>query len=59
MIIEATQQYVFPVVLFTMLYKVILTFLYVDNIVWCDHLNDSISFALFFTMKIWAYFKMV
>ena len=25
-IIEATQQYVFPVVLFTMLYKVILNF---------------------------------
>ena len=40
-IIEATQQYVFPVVLFTMLYKVILTFQYVDNIVWCAHLNEQ------------------
>ena len=37
---KATEQY-FPVVLFIMLYKVILTFESVDEILWCDHLNES------------------
>ena len=37
---KATEQY-FPVVLFIMLYKVILTFKSVDEILKCDHLNES------------------
>ena len=38
--VEATEQYV-PVVLFIMLYKVVLTFEFVDEILWCDHSNES------------------
>ena len=38
--IKATEQY-FPVVLFIMQYKVILTFKSVDIILQCDHLNES------------------
>ena len=37
---KATEQY-FPVVLFIMLYKVILTFESVDEILWCYHSNES------------------
>ena len=37
---KATEQY-FPVVLFIMLYKVVLTFESVDEILWCDHSNDT------------------
>ena len=37
---KATDQY-FPVVLFIMLHKVILTFDFVDEILWCDHSNES------------------
>ena len=37
---KATEQY-FPVVLFTMLYKVVLTFESVDEILKCDHSNES------------------
>ena len=37
---EATEQY-FPVVLFIMLYKVALTFESVDEILKCDHSNES------------------
>ena len=37
---KATEQY-FPVVLFTMLYKVILTFESVEEIRKCDHSNES------------------
>ena len=37
---EATEQY-FPVVLFIMLYKVIQAFESVDEILWCDHSNES------------------
>ena len=36
---KATEQY-FPVVLFIMLYKKILTFESVDEILQCDHSND-------------------
>ena len=36
---KATEQY-FPVVLFIMLYKVILTFESVDEILKCDHSNE-------------------
>ena len=37
---KAVKQY-FPVVLFIMLYKVILTFLSVDEILKCDHSNEN------------------
>ena len=37
---KATEQY-FPVVLFIMLYKVVLTFESVDKILMCDHSNKS------------------
>ena len=37
---KATEQY-FPVVLFIMLYRVVPTFVPVDEILWCDHLNES------------------
>jgi len=37
---KATEQY-FPVVLFIMLYKVVLAFESVDEILWCDHSNES------------------
>ena len=37
---KATGQY-FPVVLFIMLYKVVLTFVSVDEILWCDHSSES------------------
>ena len=38
--IKATEQY-FPVALFIMLYKVFLTFESVDEILKCDHSNES------------------
>ena len=37
---KATEQY-FPVVPFIMLYKVVLTFESADEILKCDHSNDS------------------
>ena len=37
---KATENY-FPVVLFIMLHKVILTFDFVDEILWCNHSNES------------------
>ena len=37
---KATEQYI-PVVLFIMLYKVVLTFESVDEILKCDHSNES------------------
>ena len=37
---KATEQY-FPVVLFIMLYKAILTFESVDEILQCDHSDES------------------
>ena len=38
--IKATEQY-FPVLLFNMMYKVVLTFESVDKILKCDHSNES------------------
>ena len=38
--VKATEQY-FPVVLFIMLYKVLLTFESVDEILKCDHSTES------------------
>ena len=43
---KATEQY-FPVVLFIMLYKVVLTFESVDEILKCDHSNESYWAVLF------------
>ena len=37
---KATEQY-FPMVLFITLYKVVLTFESVDEILKCDHSNES------------------
>ena len=37
---KATEQY-FPVVLFIMLYKLVLTFNSVDEIPWCDYSLES------------------
>ena len=37
---KATEQY-FPVVLFIMLYKVVLSFESVDEILKCDHSDES------------------
>ena len=39
---KATEQY-FPVLLFIMLYKVVLTFESVDEILLCDHSNGTSS----------------
>ena len=36
---KAIEQY-FPVMLFIMLYKVVLTFVSVDEILKCDHSNE-------------------
>ena len=44
---KAIEQY-FPVVLFIMLYKVVLTFESVDGILMCDHSRESYSSVLFF-----------
>ena len=38
--VKATEQY-FPVVLFIMLYKVVTTFESADEILKCDHSNES------------------
>ena len=37
---KATEQYI-PVLLFIMLYKVVLTFESLDEILKCDHSNES------------------
>ena len=37
---KATEQY-FPLVLFIMLYKVVLTFESVDEMLWCGHSNET------------------
>ena len=44
---KATEQY-FPVVLFIVLYKVVLTFESVDQILKCDHSNKSYWPAVLF-----------
>ena len=43
---KATEQY-FPVVLFIMLYKGVLTFESVDKISWCYHSNESYCAVLY------------
>ena len=39
---KATEQYL-PVVPFIMLYKVVLTFEFVDEIIKCDHSNECLT----------------
>ena len=43
---KATEQF-FPVVLFVTLYKVVLTSVFVDEILKCDHSNESCWAVLF------------
>ena len=52
---KATEQY-FPVVLFIMLYKVVLTFESVDEILWCDHSNETSSAVLCMVPFFFQYF---
>ena len=47
---KATEQY-FPVVLFIMLYKVVLTFDFVDEILNCDHSNESCFLLVLFITR--------
>ena len=42
---KATEQH-FPLLLFIMLYKVVLTFESVDEMLWCDHSNETSSALL-------------
>ena len=42
---KAAEQY-FPVMLFVMLYKVVLTFESVNKILKCDHSNETQSYLL-------------
>ena len=42
---KATERY-FPVVLFTVLYKMVLTFEFVNEILKCDHSSESYSAVL-------------
>ena len=55
---KATEQY-FPVVLFIMLYKVVLTFESVDEILWCDHSNETsstvLSHSIFCLQVLWNF----
>ena len=57
---KATEQYS-PVVLFIMLYKVVLTFESVHEILWCDHSNEtpsgncSAALSYFFYLKVWVH----
>ena len=51
------QQY-FTVVLFIMLFKVVLTFESVDEILWCDHLNEtSLAVLLIGTIRFYVFYK--
>ena len=50
--IKATEQY-FPVVLFIMLYKVVLTLDPVDEILKCDHSNESYWAVLSFFIMLY------
>ena len=51
---KATEQY-FPVVLFIMLYKVVLTFESVDEILKCDHSNESYRAVLSYSAIYYIY----
>ena len=51
--VKATEQY-FLVVLFITLYKAVLTFESVDEILKCDHSNESFVAILFFSAVYYA-----
>ena len=51
---KATEQY-FPVVLFIMLYKVVLTFESVDEILKCYHSNKTISSLVVISIVMFAF----
>jgi len=51
---KATEQY-FPVVLFIMLYKVVLTFESVDDILKCDHSPGKYFLAMLFNVSQFAW----
>ena len=51
---KATEQY-FPVVLFIMLYKVVQTFKSVDEILRCNHSNESYSAVLSRGIFLWNF----
>ena len=54
---KAAEQY-FPVVLFVTLYKVVLTFESEDEILWCDHSNETLLAVLSHgTIYIWVFYK--
>ena len=54
---KATEQY-FPVVPFIMLYKVVLTSESVDEILCCDHSNETLSAVLSYgTIYILVFYK--
>ena len=62
---KAIEQY-FPVVLFIMLYKVVLTFESVDEILKCDHSNESywavlscgaVYYAMWGDSDLWVWMK--
>ena len=60
---KATEQY-FPVVLFIMLYKVVLTFESVDEILKCDHSSESYwavlsCAAVYYAVKVVLAFEFV
>ena len=44
---KATEQY-FTMVLFITLYKVVLTFESADEVLWCDHSNESYRATLYY-----------
>ena len=51
---KATEQY-FPVVLFIMLYKVVLTFESVDEVLKCNHSNESFLWCRLSCFTRWLY----
>ena len=55
---KAIEQY-FPVVLFIMLYKVVLTFVSVDEILKCGHSNESCRTVLSFVLLDCKYLKTI
>ena len=55
---KVTEQY-FPLVLFIMLYKVVLTFEFVDEILKCDHSNESYWAVLSFVVLSYRGFDLV
>ena len=56
--IKATEQY-FPVVLFIMLYKVVLTFESVDEIQKCEHSNKNSSGVFLCSTALFMLYKVV